>query len=208
MKYTIKEIKPNIFLILFSNHYDMCMQFLRYQEYYESPNPKFRNHQFTIIDYMRWYSKKYGDGSFTYPNDWSGFNFPSYIIPDLHNKMIHDRNIYDYEMLNIYKHCKKVSNDFYIIGATKTDKTTINHEIAHGFFYTDSKYRKTMKKLVAALPTEVRTTMNVRLKSSGYTKKVFIDEIQAYFATNDSFNDPSLEAHRSPFVAVFKQYNK
>ena len=35
--YTVKEIKPRIFLLSFKDHYDLCMHFVRYQEFYESP---------------------------------------------------------------------------------------------------------------------------------------------------------------------------
>lgn len=52
MKFTISEVKPKIFLFESDNSYDLAMTFLRYQETYESPNPKFRNKSFTIIDFM------------------------------------------------------------------------------------------------------------------------------------------------------------
>ncbi len=64
----IEEVRPRIFLFKFKDSYDMSMSFLRFQEYYELPNKKFRRKQFKIVDYMEWYSKKYGNGIFTYPN--------------------------------------------------------------------------------------------------------------------------------------------
>src|ERR1019366_973309 len=109
MKYTIKEIKSNIFLVKFKLQYDLCLTFLRYQEFYESPNKRFRNHSFTIIDFMSWYSSAFGNGIFTYPNDWNGFNFPDYIVPAVISAGIPDKNIYDETILNIYSVCKEQS---------------------------------------------------------------------------------------------------
>ena len=43
--FKITEVKPRIFLFEFKNHYDMCMYFMRYQEYYESASPKFRGNK-------------------------------------------------------------------------------------------------------------------------------------------------------------------
>jgi len=220
-KYSLKEIKPNIFYLEFSDQYDLCMHFLRYQEFYESPSTKFRNKSFSILSFIRWYSKKYGNGNFTYTSDWSGFNIPDYIIPNVHNNLIPDRNIYDYEMLNIYMHCKKSSQNFYIIGASKNDKNTLNHEIAHGLFYTNKSYKTIMTKLVKTIPANIQNQINHWLKTKGYTKKVFIDETQAYLSTGMVFlnkehskifklsksNKKSLITISLAFIKVFNQYN-
>ncbi len=37
IKYILKEIKPQVFLLDFDDRYDAGMSFLRFQEYYESP---------------------------------------------------------------------------------------------------------------------------------------------------------------------------
>lgn len=182
--FTIKEIKPNIFHLIFTNQYDMCMFFLRYQEFYESPSPKFRNYSFTILDFIRYYSNAFGNGAFTYPKDWSGFNYPTEIIQQVHNSHIKDPNSYDAEMLSLYKHIKKSSsNPSYIIGSLKNQQSTINHELAHAFFYLNSSYKKTTSSLVKSIPKPILFKFKTYLKSIGYTPKVFIDEIQAYLST-------------------------
>lgn len=213
MNLKISEIKPNIFFLTFTDQYDMCMFFLRYQEFYESPSPKFRNKQFQILDFMKWYSKKYGNGNFTYTTDWGGFNIPSSVIRDVINNGIQDRNIYDYEMKRIYTECKKSSNDFYIIGALKNHTKTIAHETAHGFFFLNQEYKTQATKLVKALPKEIRQSINYWLKTKGYTPKVYIDETQAYLSTGfSSFNFDNklnnvLTKLSTPFVKLFKSYN-
>lgn len=215
--FKIKEVKPRIFLFEFSNHYDMCMHFLRYQEFYESASPKYRGKSFEIFDFMKWYSLKYGKGSFTYPSDWNGFNIPSSVIFNLWNQhFISDKNIYDYEMMQGWKECNwKLTqitdspvNDFYIIGVVRGNHA-LNHEIAHGFYYLHPEYKKEMNALVKALPDPIRKTINTGLKKLGYTPKVYVDETQAYMATGltEAFGKvEQWSEERKAFQDVFKKF--
>lgn len=207
--FKIKEVKPNIFLFEFSNNYDMCMYFMRYQEFYESPSPKFRGKSFEIFDFMRWYSLKYGKGAFTYPDDWDGFNIPGDIIPNVWKLGIQDRNIYDYEMMMAWSGCKaKAKGKFYIIGTVKGNKA-LNHEIAHGFFYLYPEYKKEMKKLVSELSVPILDKINISLQNMGYTPKVYVDEAQAYMATGltPTFGDvEQWKDERKPFQDFFKTF--
>ena len=75
LNYTLQEVKPNVFVVLLEDNYNLPMLFCRVQEFYESPNEDFRNKKFSIWEYMEWYSKS-NKGSFTYPSDWAGFNIP------------------------------------------------------------------------------------------------------------------------------------
>lgn len=217
--FTIKEVKPRIFLFEFRNHYDMCMHFLRYQEFYESASPKFRGKSFEIFDFMKWYSLKYGKGSFTYPSDWDGFNIPSSVIFDLWNKhLISDKNIYDYEMMQAWRECNAkiyektelAVNQFYIIGTVRGNKA-LKHEIAHGLFYLDPDYKKEATKLVKALSPSIRKSLNSTLKKLGYTPKVYVDEIQAYMSTGltGAFGDvDQWKNERKAFEKLLKQFLK
>ena len=217
--FVIKEVRPRIFLFEFTNNYDMCMHFLRYQEYYESSSSRFRGKAFDIFTFMKWYSLKYGKGAFTYPNDWNGFNIPSSIIFNLWNQHdIPDKNIYDYEMLQAWKECnaklanktEKAVNDFYIIGVVRGNKA-LNHEIAHGLFYLNKDYKKEMQRLVKELPQSIREIINQGLKLLGYTPKVYVDETQAYMATglNEAFGKvDQWKKEREPFEALFKKFSR
>lgn len=217
--FTIKEVKPRIFLFEFKNHYDMCMHFLRYQEYYESASPKFRGKSFEVFDFMKWYSLKYGKGSFTYPSDWNGFNIPSSVIFDLWNKHdIPDKNIYDYEMRQAWRECNaKIYertelpvNQFYIIGTVRGNKA-LKHEIAHGLFYLHSEYKKGATKLVKELSPGIRKHLSSVLKKLGYTPKVYVDEIQAYMSTGltGAFGDvDQWKDERKAFEKHLKQFLK
>jgi hypothetical protein len=208
MKYKLTEVKPRIFFLNFTSNYDMAMMFLRYQEHYESPNPKFRDKAFTILEFMQWYSKKFGKGAFTYPVDWGGFNIPGEVIIKVNILGISDKNVYDQEMKALYDKCYKVYPDgkFYIIAAVGVSGA-MKHEIAHGLFYTQPKYRLHMKRLVKALKPTLRKKMFKALGDIGYTSRVYVDECQAYFATGipDDFNVKTNKAHE-PFVKTYENY--
>lgn len=208
--FKIKQVKPKIFLMEFNDQYEMCMTFLRYQEYYESTSPKFRGKSFTILDFMEWYSKKYGDGAFKYPVQWGGFNIPSYIIEEVIEKGIKDHNKYDNVVKKIYNDCKKeAKGNFYLIGAQKSqDDEVIRHEIAHGFFYLNDKYRKEMINLVKNLTPSFRKSMNDGLSKLGYTQKVFVDEIQAYMSTGMRDCFPIVKTQDKLFIGVYNKYYK
>lgn len=219
--FKIKQIKPQIFLFEFTNQYNMNMHFLRYQEFYESPNPKFRNKSFTIFDFMEWQAKTEGKGNFTYITAWSGFNIPSDVMSKCLN-FIYDSNLayqnpdynkYDQNMKAAYEKCAKLSkqNNFYIIGCLKGNERTLQHEIAHGLFYLNSEYKKEATKLVKALPKRIRTSMQKMLAKNGYTKQVFIDEINAYFSTDTKGDliNRGIKANNKDdaFKELFKKYN-
>lgn len=211
--FVLKEVKPKIFLLDFKDPYRLSMQFLRYQEYYESASPKFRNHAFTILDFIEWYSKEYGKtrgqaGAFTYPIDWAGFNIPDSIILEVHALGIPDPNKYDQAMLDVHKKCaaKYPNENFYIIGSVG-EGFTMKHEIAHGFFYTHPDYKKEMTKLVSELKPSFRKSIYSVLKKIGYASKVYVDECQAYLSTGlpDGFG-VTLKKEHKPFTEIYNHY--
>lgn len=199
MKYKLRDIiwvdGNAIFLAEFKSQYDLAMTFLRYQEYYESANAKFRGKQFTIIDFMEWYAREH-DGVFSYPGDWSGFNVPDWVINDV-SMRIPDFNKYDLEMHKIvsYINTKLASKrktyassqagKFYLIGAVEGDSDVIEHEMAHGLYYISESYRKEMDALVKIMPEKEKAEMFAFLKKLGYAKKVWKDETQAYLSTGE-----------------------
>lgn len=205
--YTFSEVKPRIFFLNFKDSYNMAMHFLRYQECYESPSPKFRGKVFTIFDYMEWYSKKYGRGAFTYTRDWGGFNIPADVPLGLLGS-IPDVNKYDKEMADVCTKCvyKYPDKKFYLIGAVGKDGA-MKHEIAHGFFYTQPEYKKEMTKLVKGLNPTARKKIYNYLRDIGYTPKVYIDECQAYLSTGHRFK-VKLKGADKPFIQLFDKYYK
>lgn len=151
--YTITEIRPKIFFVNFNNYYDMSMIFMRQQVFYEFPSRKFRGASFNFFEFMKYFSKKYGKGNFIYPTYWKGFNIPSTSIEKLYKMKISDENLYDIEFKKIYNYCKKKypKENYYLISAVGT-KYALDHEIAHGKYFLDKKYKKEMLNLINYLP--------------------------------------------------------
>lgn len=210
-KYTISEVRPRIFLLQFKRRYDLCMTFLRYQEFYESPNSKFRDHSFDLLSFMEWYSFSRKQGHFSYPVDWSGFNIPGDTIKRVWDLGILDRNIYDHEMLLLYNKFLEQYPDgkFYIIGACKGATVTMKHEIAHGFFFTQPEYKKEMTALVKDLTKPFYKGMCGALKKIGYTPKVYVDECQAYLSTGvPEYFNLKIKNQRDPFIELYDEWFK
>lgn len=206
-KYKIKQVVPKVFLVTFNSAYDLAMTFLRSQEYYESP--KWKGKSFTLLEYMEWYAKTAGKGAFTYPKDYNGFNLPSRILREV---PVPDRNHYDMVMANIVAEIETDFNchfqDYYIIGVSKErgDKSTINHEIAHGLYTTNSIYREQVNILIKQLPATVRKKLFKALSKRQYNKSVFVDETNAYLSTgfHHTWKLKSLEKYRKPFKILLE----
>lgn len=179
MEYRIKEVRPDIFAVIVKDKYDRAMLFCRVQEYYESPNPKFRGKNFSIWDYMKWYNDKYGKG-FSYGADWSGFNIPWKIINECICKLNKFESPYDHTMNEISYEISKRSTSGYVIACGDIKGDTFKHEVCHALYYTDKEYRKRVDNITKQLPKEHYNIFKKNLLEMGYTTKVVNDEIQAY----------------------------
>lgn len=206
----IEEVRKSIFLLHFKDPYDAPMHFLRYQEYYESSTV--RGEKLTLIDLMERYVRDEKRGSFTYPDDWDGFNIPSWVIFELHEKGIEDLNRYDRFMLALAEafRAKVDGEDFYIIGTASPSKKVLSHEIAHGLFYTNKKYRAKMKQLVKVLPAKTRKFIFKELEECRYHKSVHVDETQAYLSNYliPEIKRKDVKKHQKEFKKVLKKYKK
>ena len=237
IKYTIKQISPGLFAIEVPNKRDLALLFLRVQEFYESPNPKFQNNVFDVIDFLQWYqhspyhldgennideresikSIKSKNKSITksidaYVNDWSGFNFPFSVAKDCYamlfdsfdsllfnsnnlqfnqsqqNQSSNPLTIYDKLFLDIIDYIEHIigkNQKAYIIGARKFISPTMRHEVFHGLYYLNDKYRKSIDKLINAMPRSLYAKYKKNLKNMGYRDGVINDEIQSYLGTGD-----------------------
>lgn len=210
-KYKIKEVAKNVFLVTFKSSYDLAMTFLRYQEFYESP--KWRGKKFTILEYMEWYSKEVGANTFSYPDDYDGFNLPSWVFEKIRYE---DGNIYDVVMTLIRAHIKHtfgVTGPYYLIGVSEEsgDQSTVRHEIAHGMYTTDPIYKKTVDHMVRkVLPRRVRRRLFMALKQRQYHNSVLVDESNAFLSTglHSTWKLPGMAKYRRKFQKVFEAFYK
>jgi hypothetical protein len=189
VNYKLEEIHPKVFLVTIDGAYDLAMTFCRVQEFYESSFKEIRGKYFNMTEFQRMYSIKYGDGCFTYPHDWAGFNVPSYIIDKCYGyeKSFNDINQYD-DIIQEIDH--KITNSdinapkYYLIGSQPKAKRTIAHEVAHAFYYLYPKYKKTANQITNEISEKNKNKIKKWLLSIGYNDKVFKDELQAYMTAD------------------------
>jgi hypothetical protein len=212
----VVEILPNIHGVSIKDQYQRTMLFCRYQEFYESPYKEIRGKFFTWEKFMMVYKNKMGKNHFTYPYDWSGFNIPSKIIEKGLTQFNKDKGPYDEIMNDIYYHCEnyplkseKPRTKWYLIGYGN-DVSTLNHEVAHGLYYTNKKYKSEMDLLILNIKKKHYNQMKKVLVGMGYVddKKIIDDEIQAYISTGliKGFNDEEIKKYKPEFEMVFKKY--
>ncbi len=216
-EYRVYQLDEKIFCVGNTNPYKLAMFFLRYQEFYESNNPDFKGKHFKILDYIDWYSQKYGNGAFTYPKDFCGFNIPQEIIGKC-IKSIPDMNGYDFEMVNLDHYLIDKFNmfDAYIIGipyyiGDKKPNSILKHEFAHGLYKTCPEYKKSVDKLLNKVPRKAKKQCAKIFETYMYDTAVHADEIQAYFSTGllpEMRKIEDIDAIIQPFIVNFNKFFK
>ena len=219
VKGKVKEIKPFIYCVEVDDDYDRAMLFCRYQEFYESPYKKFRGKRFTWMEYMRHYKLAWKKKTFTYPDDWSGYNIPSNVM-DKANNIFYKDTEYDVIMNDIYFYCAIDSQNknngtkcnWYLIGASSKDKGTTNHEIAHGLYFTNEDYKKNVTKLIKNIKPTHYEKLKKKLIKMGYVddKKIIDDEIHAFMSTGlyNGLNTKELKVYEKEFKKNFSNFTK
>ncbi len=180
------EVQDKVYAVKVENQKIRAFLFLRYQEFYESHSEDFRSHHFSINDYVDFYVDYTKKGMFTYGIDWSGFNIPSNIIEEC-MKAIPDKNEYDRIMYNIFDTIKKEINDgvFYLIGVDSIDNSwVLKHEVAHGLYFTNQKYKYQADAITSCLPKTTHKKLKEIIMNMGYNEFVVNDEINAYLSTS------------------------
>lgn len=214
VNFSLYEVAPKIYAVVAPDDYERAMLFCRVQEYYESPFPEFRGKDFCIFEYMNHYRKDRKLNHFSYTADWGGYNVLSGSIEQcLRGIEDWDLTPYDHEMFNIEfqirAHQKK--GKFYLIGVDSLDSRTMDHELAHGFFYTDKAYKTEILELVLSLKSSLHDDFSDYLVQMGYDKSVITDEIQAYLSTGMMATMAKIRGSLSvakKFEKVFKKYKK
>lgn len=220
VKGEVREIKPFIFAIIIKNQYDRSSLFCRYQEFYESPYPQIRGNHFTIEEYMKLYTDTNKKPHFTYPSDWTGYNIPSNILLGARTTFGSPRSQYDQTMSDIIDYCERESriqnkgeqHSWYLIGVDKLKSSIMNHEIAHGFYYTNPQYKVEMDYLIDDLNKKDYECFKKVLVKSGYLddKIIIDDEIQAYMSTgkHNKWSETPYKKYSPYFIKVFKKFIK
>ena len=210
--YKLTKYLDSIYLVQFEESYELAMTFLRYQEFYECSNEDIRGKQFTLLQFIDWYVKEVNDyDSFSYHLDWSGFNIPSTIVKEVRQLGILDMNHYDARMFDIYDEIRLMHGDgnFYLIGTsepTDMEDITLEHELAHGLYYTSEEYRNEMNETLDSLSTQSKVLLADYLTETGYPEKVHSDEIQAYLSTGTLLLNDEISKKVPQFKQTLQKY--
>ena len=209
--YKIEEVRPNVFAVIVKDHYHRAMLFCRVQEFYESPNPDFRGKNFSIWDYIEWYSREHND-VFTYTFDWGGFNIPLNVAESCYSKLLKKGEFtpYDLEMNYIVKTIRGMvgNGTAYIIGAPTTEDETFEHEVCHGLYATNKEYKGLVDEITETIEWQDYLKFEGNLLDMGYTAAVIPDEIQAYLSTNYEYTKFSKGVSKRKCKALHKEYKK
>ena len=164
---------------------ELGLTFMRFQEFYESPNPEFRNNIFTLGQLKRWYSKIYGANN--YHSTWVGFNFPSKVLTPFKEGLFDPLTTEEERLLDLFKYR---DDEFYIIGAQ--NNSVLRHELAHALYSTNPKYKKEIDNFLNKHKTKLKKTLKY-IKDKGYNTEVLYDEIQVLAGVNKIFNKYNVE---------------
>jgi hypothetical protein len=170
----IRRPLPHVLLVEFATQYGLASTFLRFQEYYESP--RFRGQVFALEEYMDWYAETHG--SFSYFDDWAGFNVPSLVFEPFRNGDFDPLLVKERRLLALLA---REREPFYVIGVArdggKRRRETVMHELAHALYYTNAEYRR---EVVACLRGQDTRALARKLRGQGYHARVIQDEVHAY----------------------------
>ena len=186
IQYEIKELRHNIFTVVVPDGYHRAMLFLRCQEFYESPNDEFRGKDFSIWDFIEWYSRDHND-KFTYAYDWCGFNIPFETMVSCIEGCKWLESPYDTQMeiiLSEIDNMRDKTLKSYVIGVDTTNSSTYTHELCHGLYYINDEYKQIADELTQSLNRTDYNGFKKILLDMGYTDSVIDDEIQAFIMTN------------------------
>lgn len=174
---TLKKQPYNSVWVKADTQKELGETFIRFQEYYESPNDKIRGQYFTLGFVKNYYSTLYGCDN--YSTTWTGFNFPSYVLQPFYQGWFDPLTSYEQELLNLLKY----RNDkFYVIGAQT--EATLRHELAHALYIYSASYQIAIKKYIDRHKEDFQIVID-KMVEKGYSEDVAIDEIQAYTTDND-----------------------
>lgn len=196
----VKQQKYNSVWIKADSQEELNITFMRFTEFYESPNPKFRNNIFTIGQLKNWYSLTYGAD--TYHKDWIGFNIPSLVLIPFRQGLFDPLTAQEQELLDLFRYRY---DNFYIIGAQ--NDSVLRHELAHALYASNIKYKNSINTYISKHKSSLRKISKYIL-DKGYCKDVLYDEIQAYITDNE---DEYIIKNTQPYIiqsinTIYQQY--
>lgn len=198
----IKNQPYNSVWISADSQEELGRTFIRFQEFYESPNPDFRGKIFTLGMVRNWYSIKYGGDTYHY--DWTGFNFPSKVLIPFRQGLFDPLTVEEMELLNLVRYR---NDNFYIMGAQNS--STLRHELSHALYDSNIRYKNEIDTYITKNKKGLSKAKKYILEK-GYAKEVINDELQAYITDND---DQTIIRVTNPRIildinSIYEKYKK
>lgn len=215
----LKKLGEGAYHVELPNQYKVCSTFLRMNEFCDSPFRGIKNRFFTLEEYMDTYAS-YNDGNFTFYSDFVGFNIPGNWVRKFF-KVFPEQDLLEKEkeLYKVLKPVLKSKNRFFLMGTYKGDAvSTFNHELGHGFYYLNRKYKKDMDEITNSIPLKILNKIHGILWLQDYSEKGFNDEIQAFLSTSeksflkihkwDIVGEKRIKKYKSIFTKAKKSFLK
>jgi hypothetical protein len=196
---TIQKQPYNSVWIKADSQDELGLTFMRFQEFYESDNPNFRNKIFTVGQLRNWYSETYGSNS--YHVHWIGFNFPSKVLIPFKEGLFDPLTNEEKNLLDKLRYRR---DNFYVIGSQ--DSSVLRHELSHALYSSNIKYKQEIDLFILNNKKKLKEPFNY-IMSKGYCKDVLNDEFQAYITDNDD-NELINKTCHSVISGINKIYDK
>ncbi len=181
-------------ILIYNTRYELMYSLGRFQEYYE--NPVLKGKVFTRLDLQDWQPDYY--------IQWSGCNFPPYVINELR----------DNPAWNLDRHEKDALSNMgnkYTIGVNREDEMekVILHERAHALFSHSEEYRNLIHGFILKNLASTADAFK-NLTEAGYHNDVLADEMQAYLIsdTNRFDIDRDNEVYRPLYEEIVSKWSK
>jgi len=210
MKFILSDITSKIVHIGYKKQRSLTSTFLRFQEYYESP--EFCDKIFTLKEFKEWYVTQWpqelGKSRFTYYSDWNGFNLPSTGLKPFYDGLFNPLTKNEREFLATFKDRFESGEVFCVVGTyDDNDLETLKHETAHGLYFTCPKYKEMVLDSLTGLKARSTKKLEKFLKSNSYHPKVWEDEKHAYLLANSGWLKAHYGISSKDTIRVSKELN-
>merc|ERR1711972_1154073 len=142
-----------------------------------------------------------------YYERWPGFNVPGSVVKAA---------LQDEELLTRERALKAVLRDvlplpnFYVIGTTGGDTSTLYHEVCHALYELNPAYRSDVDAELTTIAegTMARLKAHLRLNSYANVERILQDEVHAYLSEGDDLGCKSAETapHTKRLQAIFQKH--
>ena len=176
----LSEDIPGIIHVEMPSQLELAQLFVRFQEHYESP--EFRGEVFTLGQFRTWYAKQFN--GFTYYEDWTGFNVPSEALCPFRTGIFDPLTAEEQKLLTMIPDRLE---PYYVIG-TFGSNSALDHEICHGLYFIDDKYRNDVNKVILRNMSKLKD-LEKHLLKLGYCEEVIVDECHAYICEDTDYLD-------------------